>query len=177
MIGIVAANHDRIRDLINQLGMDHRKVVAIPARTVDTAARGRVLDALLVDHTATHIDLSDVLPCLLASSGPVYVLTPTQGGVPIGVPHGAPRGLGTAPSSFPPKKRLLDRSERAAQIRRAVCRLWPAGADLSGQCAGRSPALRGVREGRYRAVGARHPDGLPPARGLYVRRVPHVGRE
>lgn len=82
MIGIVAANHDRIRDLINQLGMDHRKVVAIPARTVDTAARGCVLDALLVDHTAAHLDLSDVLPCLLASGGPVYALTPSRAGDP-----------------------------------------------------------------------------------------------
>ncbi|OPX05953.1 hypothetical protein [Mycobacterium sp. AT1] len=51
MIGVVAANHDRIRDITNPLGIDHRNVVAIPARTVDTAARGRVLDAPLVDHT------------------------------------------------------------------------------------------------------------------------------
>lgn len=50
-IGVAAAaDHDRIRDMTNPVGIDHRNVVAIPVRTVDTAAQGRVLDAQLVDH-------------------------------------------------------------------------------------------------------------------------------
>lgn len=104
MIGIVAADHDRIRVVINQLGMDHRKVVAIPARTVDTAAHGRVLDALLVDHSATHVDLSDVLPCLTASGGPVYLLPPPRAGDPHPGPAAPPEALALPPPRFSTKK-------------------------------------------------------------------------
>ena len=82
MIGVVAANHDRIRDTTTQHGINHGNVVAIPTRTVDTATRARVLDAQLVDHTATHVDPSDVLPATTASARHVYALDLPRGRSP-----------------------------------------------------------------------------------------------
>ena len=80
MIGIVAANHKRIRKIVEDLGLAQRNVHPIPIRSIDVAARGRVLDTLLVDHTAAGVDLSDVLPALHGSRGPVYTLAAPQGG-------------------------------------------------------------------------------------------------
>jgi hypothetical protein len=105
-IGVVAAaDHDQIRDMTTQLGTDHRRVVAIPAPTVDTAAHGRVLDAPLVDHTATHdVDLSDVAPALTASARPVSVVDPPRGDDPIGGSEAPPKAKALLPPGFPTKK-------------------------------------------------------------------------
>ena len=75
MIGIVAANHERIRIITADLGLARTDVVAIPLRTVHTAARGSVLDTVLVDGRCADADLSDVEPALFASGGKMYVLT------------------------------------------------------------------------------------------------------
>ncbi|MCV7226072.1 hypothetical protein [Mycolicibacterium komossense] len=74
MIGIVAKNHDRIATIVRDLGLYGTDVVRIPLRTIEYAARGAVLDTLLVDHTAADADLSGVLPCLHTTKGTVYYL-------------------------------------------------------------------------------------------------------
>lgn len=101
MIGVVASNHDRIRDMTTQHGIDHRNVVAIPARTVDTATRGRVLDAQLADHTATHVDPPDVHPATTASAAPVYALDLPRGSDPHPGPTAPPMAKATLPLAIP----------------------------------------------------------------------------
>ena len=113
MIGVVTANPNRIRDMTNQLGIDHRNVVVIPARPIDTAASGRILDAPPVDHTATHCDPSDVPPAITASARPVYAPDLPRAGRPYPAPQAPPKAEATLP---------LSEFEKTAAIGASPCR-------------------------------------------------------
>lgn len=73
MIGIVASNQERARTVASDLGLT--EIVPIGKSQVSVAARGRILQAVIVDDTAADADLTDVMPCLIASGGHAYRLT------------------------------------------------------------------------------------------------------
>lgn len=74
-VGIIAADHARIRQIVDDLGLSGANVVRLVAHHCNDAARGHTFDTLLVDEPVAAIDRTDVLPAMHGSTrGRTYII-------------------------------------------------------------------------------------------------------